>query len=39
MDLSIKLEDTTLYVRVAALIRGVNGYLFEKKVAVVIFLL
>ena len=30
MDLSIKLEDTTLYIRVAVLIKGPNGYLFEK---------
>ncbi|HAS80475.1 MAG: MutT/Nudix [Candidatus Nomurabacteria bacterium GW2011_GWE1_32_28] len=30
MDLSIKLENTTLYIRVAALIKGLNGYLFEK---------
>ncbi len=30
MDLSIKLENTILYIRVAALIKGKNGYLFEK---------
>ncbi len=30
MDLSIKLENTTLYIRVAALVKGNNGYLFEK---------
>jgi len=30
MDLSIKLEDTTLYIRVAALIKGAKGYLFER---------
>ncbi len=30
MDLSIKLENTTLYIRVAVLIKGTKGYLFEK---------
>lgn len=30
MDLSIKLENTTLYIRVAALIKSEKGYLFEK---------
>ncbi len=30
MDLSIKLEDSTLYIRVATLIRSTKGYLFEK---------
>jgi 8-oxo-dGTP pyrophosphatase MutT (NUDIX family) len=30
MDLSIKLENTTLYIRVAALIKTEKGYLFEK---------
>lgn len=30
MDLSIHLEDTTLYIRVAALIKTKNGFLFEK---------
>ena len=30
MDLSIKLENTTLYIRVATLIKSTNGYLFEQ---------
>ena len=30
MDLSIKLENTILYIRVAVLIKGTKGYLFEK---------
>lgn len=30
MDLSIKLENTTLYIRVATLIKSANGYLFEQ---------
>jgi 8-oxo-dGTP pyrophosphatase MutT (NUDIX family) len=30
MDLSIKIENTTLYIRVAVLIKGTKGYLFEK---------
>jgi 8-oxo-dGTP pyrophosphatase MutT (NUDIX family) len=30
MDLSIKLENTYLYIRVAVLIRSKKGYLFEK---------
>lgn len=30
MDLSIKLENATLYIRVATLIKSANGYLFEQ---------
>lgn len=30
MDLSIKVQDTTLYIRTAILIKSTNGYIFEK---------
>ena len=31
MDLSIKIQDTTLYIRVAGIIKTPNGFLLEKK--------
>lgn len=37
MDLSINLNDTTLYIRVAILIKSQNGYIFEKSDAGYVF--
>ena len=31
MDLSIKIQDTTLYIRVAGIIKTPNGFLFGKE--------
>lgn len=37
MDLSVKLEDTRLYIRVAGLVKSPKGYLFENRAGKYIF--